>query len=49
MIVPRPGTSCCVCVVPEPQPYQQQTGFWEFVTKAATLLGLLVTVRNLMR
>jgi hypothetical protein len=50
MIVPNPSRNWCVCsFVPEPQTYQQQTGFWEFVTKAGALLALIATVRSLIR
>jgi hypothetical protein len=36
------------CLPPQP-PTEQQSGFWDFVAKAALLLGLLVSVRSLMR
>jgi len=47
MIVPRPGTNCCICIVPKPQPPQQGASFWDFIQKASLLAGLMLTLRSL--
>lgn len=40
----------CACPEPEPQPSQwQRSPLWDFVQKASLLLGLIVTVRSLVR
>jgi hypothetical protein len=39
----------CGSDVPPQQSDQQTNGFWDFVSKAAMVLGLAVSVRTLMR
>lgn len=49
MLVHVNDTTQCICVASKLQQLRQPVGFWEFVAKAGALLGLIATVRSLMR